>query len=227
MTNVGQQGLYQMCFGEALGDEMSPWTWDTRGGRSKGPSQEHITAKASDGAIRVGGTGIKHKIQLETTSGKQGEHYTRNGSTFLHSVAEIQGSVRAVQYFGAWAFRKRNCASFQLCKHFHLDRGDSNARAVFSRGDELSALLEWGRKSCLSSSGALRGLGDYKAEQWSCWYKFRGAKWDFHGVPGKLNVLTEWICHLCVCVAGEGIFPWNSKGGKIKDRRSCGLWGFF
>lgn len=65
-------------------------------------SQEHITAKASDGAISgVGGTGINHKIQLETTSGKCGEHYIRNGSIFLHPVDEIQGSVHAVEYFGA------------------------------------------------------------------------------------------------------------------------------
>lgn len=45
--------------------------------------------------------------------------------------------------------------------------------------------------------------------------------WDFYSVPGKLNVLTEKICHLCVCVAREGVFPLNSRGGKIKDARSC------
>lgn len=87
-------------------------------GRSKVPSQEHITAKASDGAISaVGGTGINHKIQLETTSGRHGEHYTQHGSSFLHSEDEIQGSVHAVQYFGA-TFRKRNCARFSALQTF-------------------------------------------------------------------------------------------------------------
>lgn len=81
---------------------MRPWASDTREGRSKVPSQEHTTAKASDGAASpVGGTGVNHKIQLETTTGRRGEYHITNGSNFLHPVDEIQGSLHAVQYFGA------------------------------------------------------------------------------------------------------------------------------
>lgn len=167
VTNVGQQGLYQVRFGEVLRDEMSRWTWDTREGRSKVPSQERITAKASDGAISgVGGTGINHKIQLETTSGKCGENYIRNGSSFLHPGMKFK--VQSM----FWCLRDSFWKD-EMCRFFCFAnisswtgncRGDSNARAVFSRGNELFSLLEWGRKRCLSSSEALRELGDYKPE---------------------------------------------------------------